>query len=198
MYGYLIHHGVKGMKWGIRHYQNKDGSLTAEGRVRYSKSSSNKNIKAAFDKYQKGITEIEKRENNKYKRTVNEKSKWQKEQYQKAGFKGQKDISNKAWKEHLEGKASLENSAMKIMNKILDQSDSIFKEKFEKNLNDIHKEYAKNGERYIDSIMKNKKVSEIKLNDIYGQDGMLYYYLKDSDKYKTDYNDSGDIIVKKK
>ena len=29
---YLCHHGVVGMKWGVRRYQNKDGSLTAEGR----------------------------------------------------------------------------------------------------------------------------------------------------------------------
>lgn len=31
---YLIHYGVKGMKWGVRRYQNKDGSLTAEGTKR--------------------------------------------------------------------------------------------------------------------------------------------------------------------
>lgn len=30
----LIHHGIKGMKWGVRRYQNKDGSLTAEGKKR--------------------------------------------------------------------------------------------------------------------------------------------------------------------
>ena len=27
----LYHHGVKGQKWGIRRYQNEDGSLTEEG-----------------------------------------------------------------------------------------------------------------------------------------------------------------------
>lgn len=32
---YLEHHGILGMHWGIRRYQNKDGSLTAEGIKRY-------------------------------------------------------------------------------------------------------------------------------------------------------------------
>lgn len=32
---YLAHYGVIGMKWGIRKYQNPDGSLTAKGKKRY-------------------------------------------------------------------------------------------------------------------------------------------------------------------
>lgn len=32
---YLAHYGVKGQKWGVRRYQNEDGSLTDEGRKRY-------------------------------------------------------------------------------------------------------------------------------------------------------------------
>lgn len=31
---YIYHHGVLGMKWGIRRYQNKDGSLTSAGKKR--------------------------------------------------------------------------------------------------------------------------------------------------------------------
>lgn len=31
---YLAHYGILGMRWGVRRYQNKDGSLTAEGRKR--------------------------------------------------------------------------------------------------------------------------------------------------------------------
>ena len=31
----LTHWGVKGMKWGVRRYQNKDGSLTDAGKKRY-------------------------------------------------------------------------------------------------------------------------------------------------------------------
>lgn len=31
----LAHHGVKGMHWGVRRYQNPDGSLTAAGEKRY-------------------------------------------------------------------------------------------------------------------------------------------------------------------
>lgn len=33
---FLAHYGIKGMKWGIRRFQNPDGTLTAAGKERYS------------------------------------------------------------------------------------------------------------------------------------------------------------------
>lgn len=39
---YLAHHGIKGQKWGIRRYQNEDGTFTEEGKKRYGINSNNK------------------------------------------------------------------------------------------------------------------------------------------------------------
>ena len=32
----LKHHGIKGQKWGVRRFQNEDGTRTAAGKKRYS------------------------------------------------------------------------------------------------------------------------------------------------------------------
>lgn len=51
MNDFLMHYGVKGQKWGIRRYQNYDGTYTQRGVQRYKKAVENFNDKkAAYDK----------------------------------------------------------------------------------------------------------------------------------------------------
>lgn len=45
----LYHHGTKGMRWGVRRYQNKDGSLTPDGKKRYYDTPELNKKKADFD-----------------------------------------------------------------------------------------------------------------------------------------------------
>lgn len=49
---YLVHHGIKGQRWGIRRYQDEDGSLTPLGKKRYDiNEDGTVNLK---EKYRKG------------------------------------------------------------------------------------------------------------------------------------------------
>ena len=43
----LYHHGIKGMKWGVRRFQNEDGSLTTAGKKRYEDESTGSDKKTS-------------------------------------------------------------------------------------------------------------------------------------------------------
>lgn len=48
----LYHHGIEGQKWGIRRYQNPDGTLTEKGKKHYAKLDlkwSNKNYNKIYN-----------------------------------------------------------------------------------------------------------------------------------------------------
>lgn len=49
--GNLVHAGVKGMRWGVRRYQNADGSLTEAGKKRYAKQEYKKQVAKAKSDY---------------------------------------------------------------------------------------------------------------------------------------------------
>ena len=54
----LIHHGIKGQRWGVRRFQNADGSLTNAGKKRYGSGSSD--LTVASTSQRKGLSDSQK------------------------------------------------------------------------------------------------------------------------------------------
>lgn len=50
----LVHYGVRGQKWGIRRFQNKDGSLTSAGKKRYSDDAKDEKTEKVSSKKDRG------------------------------------------------------------------------------------------------------------------------------------------------
>ena len=105
----LYHHGIKGQRWGIRRYQNPDGTLTALGKVHYGLSS-----KFSYNKTNREWSK--KVLNNNKIRTKNmaawnereEKSKLEAEERNKAYTKAiddfQSDMAKEGWSTKFKGK----------------------------------------------------------------------------------------------
>lgn len=72
----LAHHGIKGQRWGVRRYQNADGSLTKAGQKRYAKAEGVKNrelarIKDAKETYQENLDRTKKmKDYDTYRKTM--------------------------------------------------------------------------------------------------------------------------------
>lgn len=62
----LMHFGIKGQKWGVRRFQNEDGSLTPEGRERYLKSAETQIdiLNNAIDRQNQDIIRLNKKYEN--------------------------------------------------------------------------------------------------------------------------------------
>lgn len=81
----LQHHGTKGMRWGIRRYQNKDGTLTPAGKKRYNKEVEKLKAEEAKLKEAKRVAANSKRTQTKIDKL---NSKWDEIEEQKRALKG--------------------------------------------------------------------------------------------------------------
>lgn len=92
----LFHHGIKGQKWGIRRYQNPDGSLTTAGIARYRTASQNElSERKAGDRMLLRDSAYSRRLNRKINKALKKEDKYLNKARENTGFK-QEDYLYKA------------------------------------------------------------------------------------------------------
>ena len=130
-----MHHGVKGQKWGVRRYQNPDGTLTDAGKRRYGYGLSEKGTWKYERKHNKAYTELS-RDLDKAKRAESKASK----KYDRAvtgkgiknKYRNSKDPTGEHWSKAFDEWMSAEANRKEVerrMNKTLDELDMDPKER---------------------------------------------------------------------
>lgn len=131
----LWHHGIKGQKWGIRRFQNPDGSLTEAGRKRYE--TGNVAPQIAFDK-----SPI----NRKYERKFDK-------EYGKGAFKKEIDSENESVFRIGE---SLKKASEEEMKRLAFEAANIASVSYDK-----RQELIDQGKKYTREFFENDRISRI-------------------------------------
>lgn len=175
---YLIHYGIEGQKWGVRRFQNEDGSLTDEGKARYGIS----------EKQAKKLIELEKKDSAAFYKELNKnkayknfrkhdkdlknyiKSSESKERHINAANDYANYLGKKAAKGHELGE-TLEYGRIDLFEKYMNAatmymtSDEVRKpiEKIEKEMSSSKQLFEKKGERFIKDLFG--KYGDMKLEN---------------------------------
>ena len=153
---YLQHHGIKGQKWGIRRYQNPDGSLTTAGRERYFNTTAKYNNK-------KGNYDIEYTFNRKTKR-----GSISKEQYDSIKKKANKLASEDA-RYYIDHYKNMRLSDIEVSKEYKKQFDDSYKSYMSEHLADAI--FRSEHNERISKIMKNSNYTKEQAESFYQMTG---------------------------
>lgn len=152
----LCHYGIKGQKWGVRRFQNSDGSYTSEGKRRAQQQEKKDPVKEMKDEdLRKAINRLSLE--NKYKDLTKKPTPPSKLESTKKAVDATSELVNRAKKMDQDSRKAAKKERMDLSKKTdKELRDQINRELLERQYNDLFaKESVSKGRRYLSDVLDN-------------------------------------------
>lgn len=152
----LCHYGIKGQKWGVRRFQNSDGSYTSEGKRRAQQQEKKDPVKEMKDEdLRKAINRLSLE--NKYKDLTKKPTPPSKLESTKKAVDATSELVNLAKKMDQDIRNATKKERMDLSKKTdKELRDQINRELLERQYNDLFaKESVSKGRRYLSDVLDN-------------------------------------------